>query len=252
MPTLSHHCPLFVSLRAVAPLLAIACATGSGGSSRSALLLSDAPPPRAGCHVEANPSPIPALSTIADSAGLTSTLTRFARQSGTMADDSDYVILSVRYDARRVVQKVFPIRGWLPDGTDGAIADVVQAHLTSGPASTESLRLRVSLSRPVMIRVGRSERCEPTTGTRIRIISRVMDPVSAPVPPLLHVLVHESGKAESVAIIRSSGNDDLDRIAMEAVARSHHSPGLIDGRPADMEFDETVQIRSSVRSGSTP
>ncbi|HET7584409.1 MAG TPA: energy transducer TonB [Gemmatimonadaceae bacterium] len=221
-----------------------ACATGGGGGrSRAALLLSDAPPPRPDCHVEPGPSPLPPISAIADSAGLFYGLTRLGNETGAVRQDTAYLLLSVRYDRDRRVSTVFRISSYLPEGAEAKVLGEVRRHLGAGPANTESLRLRIAFTRPMMVRVGRSERCPPPIGARIGSTrNSAGDGDVHIVPPKFHVVVLDNGQLGAVTVLRGSGDDEFDRALIDALRQSARSPGTIDGKPATMEFDMSVPV----------
>ena len=78
--------------------------------------------------------------------------------------------------------------------------------------------------------------------------------LSKPQPILLRIRVSAAGRVVGAQVLRSSGEEELDRWVRSLVERYEYAPGLIDGLPVDMEYEQSIQIqaRSPNRTPITP
>ncbi|HEX8272251.1 MAG TPA: TonB family protein [Longimicrobiaceae bacterium] len=241
------------SFRAAMPAalaLLAACAGAAGGSgspaapglSREAVYLSPRPAPRENCGQAPVPMRLPALSELADSAALTAAIAAYAAQHRFDARrDSTYTLFSVAFGREGRVERVRGIEWWMPEGTVDPLAAIVSRHLKPQPGGG-SVRLRVRPDAQPIIRVGRSQVCRPGSAMSFRLVAPQLDPLSKPQPILLRIRVSTDGRVVGAQVLRSSGEEELDRWVRSNVERYQYAPGLVDGVPVEMEYQQTVQI----------
>ena len=236
--TRSHAAPrraLFVLLLALGALLPEAAVA----QDRRTLLLSDRRPPRGGCQVERRAVPTAEL---VDSAGLHAALV--AHQAQRPTSDSAFVLYSVRMNEAASVTHMNTLEMLLPPGGDEELRALVQPFLRSGARGIKGFRLRLQpASADAPVRVGRSEVCQPGGLRTIEFSIPLRANAEKPGTVRVRTRVAASGQILGVHPIQSSGMDWYDQAVVEFVMRRPINPGLIDGVPAEMEFDQTVLFR---------
>lgn len=244
---------LRTSLRAAMPAalaLLAACAGAAGGSgtpaapglSREAVYLSSRPAPRENCRQAPVPMRLPALSELADSAALTAAVAGYAAQYRFDARrDTTYTLFSVAFARDGRVERVRGIEWWMPEGTVDPLAAIVSRHLKPQPGGG-SVRLRVRPDAQPVIRVGRSQVCRPGSAMSFHLVAPQLNPLLKPQPIQLRIRVSAEGRVVGAQVVRSSGDEELDRWVRSNVERYQYSPGLVDGVPVEMEYEQSVQI----------
>ncbi len=224
-------------------------------SSRESLYLSSRPAPRENCRPAPVPARLPALSELADSAALVAAIGRYAEQHGfSAARDTTYTLFSVGYAPDGRVERVRGIEWWMPEGTVDPLAVIVGQHLRPLAAGPGSVRLRVRPDARPEIEVGRSQVCRPASGASFHLNGPAINPLSKPQPILLRIRVSPAGRVIGSQLLRSSGEEELDRWVRSLVDRYEYAPGLVDGIPVEMEYEQTIQIqaRAPDRAPITP
>jgi TonB family protein len=140
------------------------------------------------------------------------------------------------------VERLKAIDYWLPQGQEQAFAALVRPHLRPQPGGPTNLRLRVQPGSTPMLQVGRSELCPPESRTQFRLTAPATAQLQKPQPVRARIHVDAQGQAQSIQVLSSSGDRELDRWVTEILQRHTFSPGLIDGTPVAMDYEETVQI----------
>lgn len=248
---------IHTSLRAVMPvalalLAACAGAANQAGtqpaaqpatqSSRESLYLSSRPAPRENCRPAPVPVRLPTLSELADSAALMAAISRYAEQHRLDAGrDTMYTLFSVAFAPTGRAERVRGIEWWMPEGTVDPLATIVGQHMKPR-AGGGSVRLRVRPDARPEIRVGRSQVCRPASRMSFRLEAPQLDPVSKPQPILLRIRVSAEGRVVGAQVLRSSGQEELDRWVRSNVEGYQYSPGLVDGVPVEMEYEQSIQI----------
>jgi hypothetical protein len=228
-------------LAALAMSLLIPSALEAQGR-RAEQLLSDKPPPRRGCNVLQVPR-LPALGTLVDSAGLAAGVIRYAEEFP-VREGAVFAVYSVVFARDGSVERVSAIDYWLPEVAVGTLENLVRTSLLRQPTGGFSVRLRVDPGPAPLIRVGYSERCLPVPTTRFRLIAPVAFPVERPTPLRLRILVSADGRITGSQLLSSSGSPELDRWVETQLAARTFEPGLIDGVPVAMDYEETITIQS--------
>lgn len=223
-----------------------ACAAANpitAGVNRPALLLTDKPPPREGCRIVHEPSPLPSLGEVADSAALAAAVSSFA-QRHPLRDGSMRALYSLQFDASGRVNQLAAIDYWLPQGQAETFAALVRQHLRRQAGGPFSIRLRIEPTAAPMFRMGRSELCPPEARTRFKLTAPAAFPLDRPQPVRVRVLVDAKGRVRGTNVVSSSGSAELDRWVMESLQRHEFTPALLDGVPVEMEYTEMVQIQA--------
>ncbi|MET0397280.1 MAG: TonB family protein [Longimicrobiaceae bacterium] len=247
-----HTIPLAAAAAALA--LLSACAAATTQPARESLYLSSRPAPRENCRPAPVPSRLPALSELADSAALVAEIGRFAEQHGFSAGrDTTFTLFSVGFTREGRVERVRGIEWWMPEGTVDPLAAIVGRHLKP-QAGGGSVRLRIRPDARPQVRVGRSQVCMPASGQSFHVTAPAINPLSKPQPILLRIRVSVDGRVIGSQILRSSGEEELDRWVRSLVDRYQYAPGLVDGLPTDMEYEQTIRIqaRAPTRGVVTP
>lgn len=227
---------------AAALALLSACAAATTQPGRESLYLSSRPAPRENCRPAPVPSRLPALSELADSAALMAAIGRFAEQHRfSAARDTTYTLFSVGFARDGRVERVRGIEWWMPEGTVDPLAAIVGQHLKP-QSGGGSIRLRVRPDARPEVKVGRSQVCMPKSGQSFHLVSGQIDPLSKPQPILLRIRVSADGRVMGSQLLRSSGQEEMDRWVRSVVDRYPYAPGLVDGVPTDMEYEQTIQI----------
>ena len=212
--------------------------------SRAEQLLSDRPPPRHGCGISTNPGRLPALSQLADSAALVAAVSGFG-QRYPLREGTMFALYSVGFNAEGAVERVKAIDYLLPQGRDAELEAVLRQHLRAqGAGRAWSIRLRVEPAGNPVVRVGRSEVCEPESTTRFSVEAPSLEGGRRPTPIRLRAVVDAQGNVTDVQLLRGSGSDELDRWVQDTLRRRRFAPGLVDGVPVPMDHEETVPFRS--------
>ncbi|HYH81245.1 MAG TPA: TonB family protein [Longimicrobium sp.] len=213
--------------------------------SRAEQLLSDRPPARQGCVVANTPGRLPTLPQLADSAALATAVADFARRHPLADGRTMFALYSIAFNAEGGVERVKELDYLLPQGQSDAFEGLVRAALVrQAPGKSWSLRLRIEPGAATVFRVGRSERCEPESGTRFRLTVPSLQSGASLTSLRLRVVVEPNGQVSNVQLLRRSGNDEVDRWVEETLRGRRFQPGLVDGVAVQMETDETVQINT--------
>lgn len=236
--------PGFLGLAVLSAFTACASAGGGAGPSREATYLSSLPAPRASCRSAPSPARLPALPELADSAALFHAIAELSARRGLATPrDTMYALYSIAFAQDGRAERVRGIQWWMPEGTAEELAGVVRRHLKP-QAGSGSIRLRVRPGSSPEVTVGRSEVCRPATGASFHLMAPQLNPLAKPLPILLRVRVTEGGRVMGTELLRSSGDEEVDRWVRGVLGRYAYSPGLVDGIPVEMEYEQTVQIKA--------
>jgi TonB family protein len=237
----------FMKSTRVAALLACALAfaaiPANAQRARDPQLLSDKPAPREGCGIARQPGTLPTPALLADSVALARSLAEFA-QEYPIRDGKMYAVYSVAFAADGSVERVAPIDYWLPQGREPELTAVVRAAIRAQrPGNPWSLRLRVEPASEPLIRVGRSEVCQPRSTTRFELTHPALAQGKPPEPMRVRVLVGTQGRIRGIDVLRGSGDAELDRWVESTLLSRTFLPGLVDGVAVEMQREEEVRIR---------
>lgn len=223
-------------------ILLAGCSSAIAGADRS-VLLSDKPPARPTCHILWQPAPLPSLSQLADSAALTAALSHFAERNP-LREGSSRALYSLAFDASGRVERLKAIDYWLPQGQEEAFTALVRQHLRPEIDLPASMRLLVQPDSEPMVKIGRSERCPPQSGTSFRLFAPALSQLQRPQPLRVRIHVDEKGRVRGIQLLSSSGDAELDRWVTDTLQRYEFSPGLIDGVPTAMDHEQNIQIQA--------
>jgi hypothetical protein len=211
--------------------------------ARDPQLLSDKPAPREGCSTVKQPGTLPAVAALADSAALAQSMAKFA-QDFPVRDGKLTALYSVAFAADGSVERVVPIDYWLPQGEEPQLTALVRQSIRSQRAGSPwSVRLRVDPAAETVFRIGRSEVCPPRSLTRFELTTSALAQSQSPPPMRVRAIVGTQGEIRALQVVRSSGENELDRWVHDTLLRRRFQPGLIDGVPVIMERDEDVRLR---------
>jgi len=211
--------------------------------ARDPQLLSDRPAPRDGCTTVRQPGTLPGAATLLDSASLAGSLATFAEEHP-IRDGKQTALYTVAFTADGSVERVKAIEYFLPQGEEPQVTEMVRQSLRRQPAGSPwSVRLRVEPGSATVFRVGRSEVCQPRSRTRFELNALALAASQTPRPIRVRVVVGTGGEIRSLMVVRSSGENELDRWVHDSLLRYTFEPGLIDGVPVVMEREEDVRLR---------
>ena len=227
-------------------LAAAGCAAVSGKvdemqDDRALLLLSDDPAPRRGCSILRDPSALPAVSDLADSAALAAAVLDVARQ-GRITDPSTYMLFSVQLLPDGSVGRFRAIRWFVPQELNATLERAVRMQLRRTTVGAGNVRLRVEPTTGV-VRIGRSERCTPIETARFGLRTPAAMENLRLQPAVMRVRVREDGTLSSWHLMRGTGNDEMDRWILSVFPQLRYEPGLVDGIPTEMEYEQTVRVQ---------
>ena len=230
-------------------VIALACIADAGAAQRNRAeqLLSDRPAPRRGCTIAHDPSPLPGVDQLADSAALDQRVSAFATQYP-IRDNAMFGLYSIAFDGNGAVERVQALDYMLPQGRAEEFAGLVRGALRPQRAGRPwSVRLRVEPGATPKLRVGRSEVCPPEMRVRFSVRAPAKSPIQSPPPMRVRVLVGEDGRVRSFQMLHGSGVSDLDQWVQTRLTSARYAPGLVDGAPVIAELEMSVPIRSSTR-----
>jgi TonB family protein len=230
-------------LPALILLLLPACSAAVSGPDRPALLLSDRAAPRDDCRIVYQPHPLPPVGQIADSAALVEAVSAFTRRFP-LTDGPARALYSVAFDRQGRLERLHPIDFWLPQRQAEAFHALVRTQIRTQASGPWSVRLLVEDGAEPTLRVGYSERCDPVSRTHFRLIAPAMLQLQKPQPVRVRLDVTAEGRMRSVDLVGSSGSADLDRWITQTLQRYEFTPGLLDGAPVPMAFEETIRIQA--------
>lgn len=231
-----------------AGLLALMLASTAGaaaGQSRAEQLLSDRPAPRRGCSIAHDPSPLPGLDQLADSAALVQRVTAFAQQYP-IRDAAMFALYSIAFDANGAVERVQALDYMLPQNRADEFAALVRSALRPqrrGNPWSVRLRLEPGGARPY--RVGRSEVCQPELQTRFSVVAPANYPLQSPPPMRVRVTVGDDSHIRSLQILHGSGDREVDQWVEDNLVRQPWAPGLVDGVPVIADLELSLPIRTT-------
>lgn len=197
--------------------------------------------PRRGCAPLREPHPVPSISAIADSAGLSEAVAAFAREFPT-GSDSAFAAYTITYGPGGV-QGIRPVNYRLPSGQADRFAALVRSNLRSIGSAPGYLRLRVGVGEQPRFTVGNVERCRPELRTEFHMRTETQAEYRAPLTMRARVRVGADGRILSAVLVRSSRDVEIDTWVQSVLQRGHAVPGLIDGVPIEMEVEEDVRLR---------
>lgn len=227
---------------ALAALALAGLAAPAAAQDRAALLLSDRPPPREGCRVDMSPRRLPAFDEIADSAAVVSAVRAWAGERRFADADSIFLLVSVGWNRDGRPVRGRGIRWYLPEGAGEELSRIVLANLRPQRGFT-NLRVRLVPGAEPRVQVGRAEVCPPLGLERVDLVApEAFRDVSAPQRIRARVFVNAEGRSLGVDLLSRSGSRDMDDWVDQELRRRRFAPGLIDGYPADMEYEATIRF----------
>lgn len=229
---------------AIAAILVLLAAVPAQAQSRAEQLLSDRPPPRRGCAVSTTPAPLPTVSQLADSTALAAAVAAFAERNP-ISGGRMFGLYSIAFNAQGAVERVKDIEYLLPQGKADEFTALLRGHIRPQAAGkSRSVRLRIEAGANPVFRVGRSEICPPSSGTRVRIRSPSLGGGVEVTSVRFRAVVNADGSVDDVHLFRGTGNDDFDRMVRDMLREVQYNPGLVDGVPVEMELEETLRFET--------
>lgn len=228
VPALVGAAVLFLSL----PVLATAQVAGGESAVERECALSD------------EPETSPPVSTLADSATLTTTLSEL--HPDVLAQR--YGLYSVRFDDAGAVQWIAQLRTNVPEEYQDTVSATLSDHLTrTGGGGERGVRLGLVLGPESELVAGPPRVCPPVRREQRRrlgtgstsIAADELDDLRRAGQARLRVQVSPSGTVRSVQLLRSSGSSVKDDMALEAMQDAVFAPALQDGVPVEgrLEID---------------
>lgn len=212
--------------------------------ARDPLLLSDRPAPREGCATARLPTPLPTVGALTDSAALKQAVDAFARENP-ISGGKMFAVYSVAFGSDGRVARVAPIDYLLPRDLEHELTALVrQSVRAQREGHPWSVRLRVEPGSEPALRVGRSEVCPARSTTSFHLLTQAMDPTANPPRPLrVRVSVRENGSIAGIHLLRSSGDNEMDRWVEQSLIDRRYNPEIVDGVAVPVEREEEVRIR---------
>jgi hypothetical protein len=235
LPRISRHAGLAAL---VGLALAAAPSDAAAQRDRRATFLSDRPAPHRECRASPRPSRLPALDALADSAALHTGLADLARQSG-VTQDTVFVLLSLWFDGQGAVERVEQLDYYAPQGMVGSVSGLVRGSLRKQPGAGY-VRMRVHPGSGRVL-VGRSEVCEPRGPDRVRVQRFQVNGRDSFQAFQARVIVTPEGRSLAVNKTRGSGDSSIDDFVVRMLTSARFTPGLVDGIPTQMEYEQTVR-----------
>lgn len=237
---------MHIRIRKIAPrgaLLAMLAAAllsaGAAAQSREAMLLTDKRPPRRGCQVERRNVPTAEL---VDSAALHAAVAAYHAERP--MGDSAYILYSLRVNEAGSVVSMHLLEAYLPEGADQELRALVQPHLRTGARNIKAFRIRLTPgSATAPVRVGRSEICQPGGLRTVEFSAPMGANLVKPGNVRVRTRVSATGEILGVHPISGSGIDGYDQSVISYLMSRPVNPGLVDGIPAEMEYEQTVMYR---------
>jgi hypothetical protein len=227
--------------------LAVVAEPGAAQRNRAELLLSDRPAPRRGCTIAHDPSPLPGVDQLADSATLDQRVSAFAQQYP-IRDHAMFALYSIAFDGNGAVERVQALDYMLPQGRADEFAVLVRGVLKPQRSGRPwSVRLRVEPGATPRFRVGRSEVCAPEMRMRFTVTAPPSYPIQSPPPMRVRVQVGEDGRVRSFQMLHGSGARELDDWVEGRLVNGTYAAGLVDGVPVIGELEMSLPIRTTVR-----
>jgi len=231
-------------------LLAAAC-SGTHRAPDRAELLTETPPRSTACVANASPERLPAADAAVDSATLVEAIEQI-REAAT--GDSAFVLLTLAFDR----DGVNVVRNVIEHNVGPVLADSVQRLVFAArrqvPEADEEwgVRLRVDLTDPVGVRVGRREYCPPVArSAELDAAMHRLQPISA---------TYRIGVRERVLQVRARVNEvgvitsaqiaggelqgsSLERAVSDYVRQFLFDPATVDGTPVPSIVQIPVRVR---------
>ena len=223
-------------------LLVSGCATATS-VNRAETLLTAKPAPRDGCSIQWAPRTLPSVAELTDSAALHAAVVGFGARHH-LSDPSMHMLFSVGTHANGTVERFKVVEWWMPEGTVGELQEIVRKHLRTQPSGGWSVRLLVNAGAHPRFRVGRSERCLPQSRTRFEVLTPAVVGPLRPNPVRLNIHVDATGAMLGTQLVQGSGYDEIDRWVMASIGQHKFSPGMVDGVPVAMSYEQTVRVKS--------
>lgn len=239
-----------ISTLALLSLVLPGCATVNAAAApadRAAVLLSTKAPPRSSCTVATQPSRLPSVDQVADSAALSAAVSALSREQRIGGSDV-FLLLSVGFDRSGAVQWVRPVDWYLPEGAAEQMRALVSSRLRPQAHGDWSIRLRVVPGATPTFTVGRSEICPPEGVRTVQLNLPVQFSQLSPSAMRVRALIGTRGELLGAEQEASSGNVDLDRWVVRELANSRYGPGLVDGIPTVMPLEQTIQFTQRINS----
>lgn len=240
------------SLRLLFPVAALAALTASAAAAQiqddlrpelAASGMREPGPPRRGCGMMRDPRVLPSLASMTDSAAFMRQLAAYAASYPIRGDSTPYALYSITVGATGRLEPPRPLAYLLPAGQEQALSLLVRDALRPEEMRPGTVRLRVTVAAAPVVAVERSQRCAPELRTRFGLESSALGAgTQRPQPARVRALVGADGRVLGVQLLGTTGRPELDRWIQDTLQRNRAVPGLIDGQPAQMEVEETIQI----------
>ena len=222
----------------LALLAAAAPSDAAAQRDRRATFLSDRPAPHRECRASPRPGRLPALGALADSAALHDGIASLAREGG-VTQDTVFALFSLWFDREGAVERVETIDYYAPREMPGSLSALVRASLRQQPGSGY-VRMRVHPGSGRVL-VGRSEVCEPRGPDRVTVRHLQVSGRDSYQAFQARILVNADGRSLAVTKTRGSGDSSIDDFVVRMLTSARYTPGLVDGIPTQMEYEQTVR-----------
>ncbi len=214
-------------------------------------LLSSLPPRSAGCVVQSVPQELPGADTVVDSAMLAEAVRALRRAD---PPPSGHVLLTLAFDREGINIR----REVIEHSTPAPVADSIQRLVFTARRQVEEaeqewgVRLRLDLTEPVTMRVGRREFCPPVP--RDLAVEEAMRTVG-PVGPrfrlgvrertvFMRALVSEQGIITSAHVSRGElRGSAVERDLAQHIRQFLFRPATIDGFPTGAWVEIPLRVR---------
>jgi TonB family protein len=212
---------------------------GCASSSQPQLLGSRAPQSDQHCRVVWAPDPLPPLSAVFDSAGLTSALRREVGVS------NGYALISLAADSIGTWNRIRVIESPLAPQVEDKLSETVRQHLRPAD-SRRQMRLRLEFSDAGKFELGATQTCRSELRNVAEIqalLKAAAGGISARGVVILQVQTLVSGRPGRVVVSQSSGDTALDTEAVRVAARMLFYPALNDGIPVEVWSEVPLVFR---------
>jgi TonB family protein len=222
-------------LAAVAPIFSGCSSKAAGGDisprERESLLLSNwRPPGGQTCQIEEPPSGLPAVDVVIDSGAVESAITDLWMAATSRPGYALFSIHATR-DSSGAPIRVKIIESDVAERTAATLEALVSRYLRHPPPDQSSVRLKIEVGPTPRFTIGAQETCKPHLRNREQVselLERAAPYVSGPGTARVWVFIDTRGNVRNARIETSSGNGEVDSLAMQLVYRMKFHPALQD------------------------